>query len=82
MNYILFALKAMQLFTAVLHEVHEVQAALPGAPGAEKSQAVINKVAPIAEVLGAHQDAVQSIINGAVSLYKQARIGGFGEAGS
>jgi hypothetical protein len=64
------AFQAVQLLLAVFHEVHAIQAALPGAPGADKSQAVIDKVTPIAETIGAHAEALQGIINGVVGLAK------------
>lgn len=68
----------LQLVTAVISEVHTVQAALPGATGAEKSAAVIAKVTPIAEVVGAEVPHVQQIINQVVDVSKAAGIGAFG----
>jgi hypothetical protein len=70
----------VQLVIGIVNEVHAVQGALPGAPGAEKSQAVIYKVTPIASVLGAHADNIQTIINGVVAIAKAAGSLKVGEA--
>lgn len=68
----------LQLLTAIISEVHAVQAALPGAPGADKSAAVIAKVTPIAQVVGAEAPHVQEIINQVVTVSKAAALGAFG----
>jgi shikimate kinase len=70
----------MQLLAAIIGEVHTIQAALPGAPGADKSAAVIAKVTPIAEVVGAELPHVQSLINQVVDVSKAAGIGAWGTA--
>jgi hypothetical protein len=68
----------LQLLTAIVGEVHTVQAALPGAPGADKSAAVIDKVAPIAQAVGAEVPHVQALINQVVDVSKQLQVGAFG----
>lgn len=70
----------VQLVVGIVNEVHAIQSALPGAPGAAKSQAVIDKVTPIADVLGARADSIQSIINGVVAIAKAAGTMKTGEA--
>lgn len=68
----------MQLLLAIFNEVHTVQAALPGAPGADKSAHVIAKVTPIADVVGAELPHVQDLINQVVQVSKDAGIGAWG----
>jgi hypothetical protein len=70
----------LKLLFMVFNEVHTVQSALPGAPGAEKSQAVIDKVTPIAAVIGAEVPHIQSLINVAVDMFKSAKVGAFAPA--
>lgn len=72
----------LQLLTAIIGEVHAVQAAMPGAPGAEKSAAVLAKVTPIADLAGAEVPHVQSLINQAVDMSKQFKVGAFADAGA
>lgn len=60
----------LNLIQAILSTVHSVEAALPGAPGADKSQRVIDTVKPIADTLGAHSGQIQSVIDTAVALFK------------
>jgi hypothetical protein len=57
-----------QFLFAIVEEVHNIEAELPGAPGADKSQAVIDRVTPIANVVGAEVPHIQSIIDSAVGI--------------
>lgn len=59
------------LIMRVLQVVQAVEAAMPGHKGAEKSAAVIAKVEPIANALGAQQENVQGIIDVGVALFNQ-----------
>jgi hypothetical protein len=68
----------LPLLLQIFNEVHTVQAAMPGAPGADKSQHVIDKVTPIAQVLGAEIPHVQDLVNQVVGVSKQLKIGAFG----
>lgn len=70
--------KFVELFLAITTEVHRVQQELPGAPGADKSARVIDKVTPIASVVGAEVPHVQELINQVVSVSKEAGLGAFG----
>ncbi len=64
----------IQFVLSVFSEVHAAQAAMPGAPGADKSQAVIDKVTPIANVVGAEIPHIQSLIDTAVTLFKHVGV--------
>jgi hypothetical protein len=77
---IIFALigaapQIMHLFSAVVAEVHTIQTQLPGAPGADKSQAVLDKVTPIAQAVDVELPHVQSLINQVVDMSKQYNLG-------
>jgi hypothetical protein len=64
----------LQFLIQLIGEVHAVESALPGAPGATKSQAVLDKVTPIASVIGAEVPHIQSLIDGAVGIFKSVGV--------
>jgi hypothetical protein len=76
MNYFSIILQVIKLAMGVFEEVHTVQQTA-GLSGADKSQHVIDKVTPIASALGAEQEHVQNLIDGAVGIYKSLGLKGF-----
>ncbi len=64
----------IQLVMAILHAVHDVQEVMGAGNGAAKSEAVITKVTPIADSIGANKDQIQSVIDLAVGLYKSSGV--------
>jgi hypothetical protein len=77
MQFLQFLPQVFQLIFAIISEVHTVQAAMGASTGAEKSQAVLDKVTPIAAMVNAETPHVQSIIDGIVAISKAANVGAF-----
>lgn len=70
----------IHLALSILTEVNSIQNKMPGAPGASKSAAVISKVSPLAAILQVALPTIQTLIDGAVALCKQFKLGAWGAA--
>jgi len=72
-------MQGLGLVFNIFTEVHNVQTQLPGAPGADKSAAVINKIVPYAEVFQAEVPHIQSMIDGIVAFSKLFKVGSWAD---
>jgi mitochondrial fission protein ELM1 len=70
----------MKLITAIVAEVHNVQAEMRAAAGSDKQRTVLDRVNDVAVLVGAETPHVTSLINQVVAAAKATKIGAFADA--